>query len=54
MAVFKFVDAIMAGRAIELYNFGRLRRDFTFVDDIVESIVRVLPQPPKHVGPDSV
>jgi UDP-glucuronate 4-epimerase len=50
MAVFKFVDAIMAGRAIELYNFGRLRRDFTFVDDIVESIVRVLPQPPKQDG----
>jgi UDP-glucuronate 4-epimerase len=46
MAVFKFVDAIMRGRAIELYNFGRLRRDFTFVDDIVEGIVRLLPLPP--------
>ena len=50
MAVFKFVDAIMGGRAIELYNHGQLRRDFTFVDDIVESIVRVLPQPPKQDG----
>jgi UDP-glucuronate 4-epimerase len=50
MAVFKFVDAIMSGRPIDLYNFGRLRRDFTFVDDIVESIVRVLPQPPKQDG----
>ena len=50
MAIFKFVDAIMGGRTIELYNFGQLRRDFTFVDDIVESIVRVLPQPPKQDG----
>ena len=47
MAVFKFVDAVMSGRVIELYNFGRLQRDFTFVDDIVEGIVRLLPLPPK-------
>jgi UDP-glucuronate 4-epimerase len=46
MAVFKFVDAVMGGRMIELYNFGRLQRDFTFVDDIVEGIVRLLPLPP--------
>ena len=54
MAVFKFVDAIMAGRPIELYNWGRLRRDFTFVDDTVEGIIRVLPLPPaedKTSGP---
>ena len=47
MAIFKFVDAVLNGRPIELYNFGRLRRDFTFVDDIIESIVRVLPLPPQ-------
>jgi UDP-glucuronate 4-epimerase len=47
MAIFKFVDAIMAGRVIDLYNFGHLRRDFTFVDDIVEGIVRVLGRPPQ-------
>ena len=46
MAIFKFVDSILGGRAIELYNLGRLQRDFTFVDDIVEGIVRVLPLPP--------
>ncbi len=46
MAIFKFVDAVMGGRVIELYNFGRLQRDFTFVDDIVEGIVRLLPLPP--------
>jgi UDP-glucuronate 4-epimerase len=48
MAVFKFVDAIMAGRAIELYNHGLLRRDFTFIEDVVEGIVRVLPLPPER------
>jgi UDP-glucuronate 4-epimerase len=50
MAVFKFVDAVLAGRSIALYNFGRLRRDFTFVDDIVEGIVRLLPVPPRQPG----
>jgi UDP-glucuronate 4-epimerase len=50
MAVFKFVDAVIGGRIIELYNFGRLQRDFTFVDDIVEGIVRLLPLPPKWDG----
>ena len=50
MAIFKFVDAVMNGREIELYNFGRLQRDFTFVDDIVEGIVRLLPLPPKWEG----
>ena len=52
MAVFKFVDAVMGGRIIELYNFGRLQRDFTFVDDIVEGIVRLLPLPPKWDSKD--
>ena len=50
MAIFKFVDAIMSNRVIELYNWGRLRRDFTYIDDTVEGIVRVLPLPPKE-GP---
>jgi UDP-glucuronate 4-epimerase len=47
MAIFKFVDAIMAGRTIELYNYGRLQRDFTYIDDVVEAIVRVMPLPPE-------
>jgi len=46
MAIFKFVDAVMNGRPIELYNYGHLQRDFTFVDDVVEGIARVLPLPP--------
>ncbi|MGC2401764.1 MAG: NAD-dependent epimerase/dehydratase family protein [Acidobacteriaceae bacterium] len=47
MAVFKFVDAILSGRVIELYNFGQLSRDLTFVDDVVEGIVRLLLLPPQ-------
>src|SRR6202167_689254 len=43
MPFFNFVDAVVGGRAIELYNFGCLRRDFTFIDDVVEGIVRLLP-----------
>jgi UDP-glucuronate 4-epimerase len=48
MAIFKFVDAIMGSRKIELYNFGHMQRDFTFVDDVVEGIVRLLPLPPER------
>jgi UDP-glucuronate 4-epimerase len=46
MAIFQFVDAILAGRTIELFNYGHMQRDFTFIDDVVESIVRVMPLPP--------
>jgi UDP-glucuronate 4-epimerase len=52
MAIFKFVDAVIGGRAIELYNFGRMQRDFTFVDDVVEGIVRLLPLPPECDKPE--
>jgi UDP-glucuronate 4-epimerase len=45
MALFKFTDAILAGRPIELYNHGNMVRDFTFIDDIVEGIVRIAAQP---------
>jgi UDP-glucuronate 4-epimerase len=53
MAIFKFVEAVLRGRAIELYNFGQMRRDFTFVDDIVEGITRVLRLPPSSGGASS-
>ncbi len=45
MALFKFTDAILAGRPIELYNNGDMVRDFTYVDDIVEGLVRIAAQP---------
>ena len=46
MAYFKFTRAILAGEPIDVFNHGKLRRDFTYIDDIVEGIVRVLASPP--------
>lgn len=48
MAYFKFAKAIQAGQAIDVYNFGQMQRDFTYIDDIIESVVRVLQQPPQQ------
>ena len=48
MALFLFTKAILAGRPIDVFNHGDMRRDFTYVDDIVEGVIRVLeriPQP---------
>lgn len=45
MALFKFTKAILAGKPIDLFNFGNHHRDFTYVDDIVEGIERVLVRP---------
>ena len=45
MALFKFTKAILSGSPIQLYNHGRHSRDFTYIDDIVEGIVRVLFKP---------
>jgi UDP-glucuronate 4-epimerase len=42
MALFKFVDAILRGAPIEVYGEGRMARDFTYVDDLVEAIVRLV------------
>jgi len=42
MAYFKFIRAILAGESIDVYNHGRMQRDFTYIDDIVEGVVRVL------------
>lgn len=41
MALFKFTKAIIEGRSIDVYNHGDMRRDFTYIDDIVESIIRL-------------
>jgi UDP-glucuronate 4-epimerase len=45
MALFKFTKAILAEKPIQVFNFGHHRRDFTYIDDIVEGIVRVLDRP---------
>jgi UDP-glucuronate 4-epimerase len=46
MAYFKFAQAILEGRPIDVYNGGDMYRDFTYVDDIVEGLVRVADRPP--------
>lgn len=45
MALFMFAKAILEGRPIDVYNFGQMQRDFTYIDDIVEGVVRVLDRP---------
>jgi UDP-glucuronate 4-epimerase len=45
MALFLFTKAILEGRAIDVFNHGRMVRDFTFIDDIAEGVVRVLDRP---------
>ncbi|PHS25953.1 MAG: capsular biosynthesis protein CpsI [Robiginitomaculum sp.] len=47
MAYFKFTRAILAGQAIDVYNQGQMRRDFTYIGDVVEGICRVLKTVPK-------
>jgi len=47
MAMFIFARAILAGQPIKLFNHGRMRRDFTFVDDVSTAIVRLLDHPPE-------
>jgi UDP-glucuronate 4-epimerase len=42
MALFKFTRAILAGEPIDVFNYGKHRRDFTYIDDIVEGVIRVL------------
>ncbi|OIN85880.1 MAG: hypothetical protein AUJ12_08060 [Alphaproteobacteria bacterium CG1_02_46_17] len=47
MAYFKFTQAILSGKAIDIYNFGDMKRDFTYIDDIVEGIIRLMTNPPQ-------
>ncbi|ROM72851.1 protein CapI [Pseudomonas brassicacearum] len=50
MALFKFTDAIVKGQPIDVYNDGEMSRDFTYIDDIVEGLVRLIPRPPAEEG----
>jgi len=51
MALYKFANAIVAGQPIPVYNDGRMVRDFTFIDDVVEAVTRLLSRPPaKGIG----
>jgi UDP-glucuronate 4-epimerase len=46
MALFLFTRAILEGKPIDVFNHGKMRRDFTYVDDIVEGVVRIAERPP--------
>ena len=48
MAIFKFVRAIFEGKPIDVYNHGQLRRDFTYVDDVVDAVLAVAERPPQR------
>jgi UDP-glucuronate 4-epimerase len=50
MAPMLFTKAILAGEPIRVFNHGRMRRDFTYVDDIVEGVARVMARPPAAAG----
>ena len=54
MAAMLFTNAIVNGDTIRLFNHGQMRRDFTYVDDIVEGVVRVLERPPAGDVPHAV
>jgi UDP-glucuronate 4-epimerase len=47
MAIWLFTEAILNGRPIRLFNQGRMRRDFTYIDDAVEAVVRLIDRPPR-------
>lgn len=47
MALFIFTKAILSGKSFQVFNDGHMRRDFTYIDDIVEGVVRVLDRPPQ-------
>jgi UDP-glucuronate 4-epimerase len=52
MALYKFTEAICQGRPIDVYNHGNLKRDFTYIDDIIESMIRISDVIPTRVSKD--
>ena len=54
MALFLFTKAILENREIDVFNYGEMQRDFTYVDDIVEGVIRVIDNPPKGVAKDKI
>ncbi|GAA6145482.1 NAD-dependent epimerase [Thalassolituus maritimus] len=56
MAYFGFTKSILAGKTIDIYNHGKMQRDFTYIDDIVEGVVRIamkVPEPVEQWTPES-
>ena len=55
MAYFSFTNKLIKGQTIEIFNYGNCKRDFTYVDDIVEGVIRVMNKAPeKRVGEDGL
>ena len=55
MAYFSFTNKLLAGEKIKIFNYGNCLRDFTYVDDIVEGVVRIIARPPeRRKGPDGL
>lgn len=55
MAYFGFTNKLREGKTIEIFNYGNCKRDFTYIDDIVEGVVRVMKRPPeKRTGEDGL
>ncbi|MDN3670086.1 NAD-dependent epimerase [Echinicola jeungdonensis] len=49
MALFLFTDAILKGKPIKVFNYGKMKRDFTYIDDIVNGVLKVAHLPPKGI-----
>lgn len=47
MALFIFTKAILEGKPIDVYNYGKIQRDFTYIDDIIEGVISILDSPPE-------
>lgn len=55
MAYFGFTDKLRAGKTIQIFNYGNCKRDFTYIDDIIEGVVRVMRHAPeKQIGEDGL
>ena len=53
MAMFKFCKAILEGSPVDVYNHGGMKRDFTYIDDVVEGVIRTMENPPASKSPNS-
>ena len=51
---FKFTKAILSGKKIDVYNHGEMRRDFTYIDDLVEGIIALILADPKNIDDDRI
>jgi UDP-glucuronate 4-epimerase len=51
MAMWRFADAILSGKPIQVFNYGRMRRDFTYADDVVKGVIAVSDRPPATTPP---